>query len=143
MKDIEIDTREPIHEWFELSRAQYLTVPRSVLQSMPVEWQERFVKCLEELDDTIDWRPQSGCYWVILKDSQGRYMHDDFHDYQKGRRHIEHKPTQPIQATQYCGNCHLFADETIDADGWCEVHQESRMCDDGCEDCLSKSDHAD
>lgn len=48
-----------------------------------------------------------------------------------------------MKEDQYCGNCHLFADETIDGDGWCEVHQESRMCDDGCEDCLSKSDHAD
>lgn len=45
-----------------------------------------------------------------------------------------------LPANQYCGNCHLFADETIDGDGWCEFHQEPRMCDDGCEDCLSKSE---
>lgn len=44
-------TNEPIHEWFELSYAQYLTIPRSVLQSMPQEWQDRFVKCLEELKE--------------------------------------------------------------------------------------------
>lgn len=40
----------PIHGWFELSYANYLVVPRARLQSMPVEWQERMVACLEELD---------------------------------------------------------------------------------------------
>jgi hypothetical protein len=79
---------EPIHEWFELSYAQYLTVPRSVLQSMPKEWQDRFVKCLEELDEKIDWRPQEGCYWVKLKDDKGRYMRDPLMDYERGRRRV-------------------------------------------------------
>jgi hypothetical protein len=35
-----------VHGWFELSYAQYLTVPRSVLEAMPQEWQARFVHCL-------------------------------------------------------------------------------------------------
>ena len=82
---------EPIHEWFELTYAQYLTVPRSVLQSMPVQWQSKFVELLEELDNTIDWRPDSGCYWVRLRDSAGRFVHDPLMDYQRGRRKIEHK----------------------------------------------------
>lgn len=65
-----VEMREPIHEWFELTYAQYLTIPRSVLQSMDLEWQARFVACLEELDDTIDWRPPEGRYWVQLRDAQ-------------------------------------------------------------------------
>jgi len=77
-----------IHNWFELSYAQYLTIPRSVLQSMPTEWQERFVKCLEELDEKIDWRPKEGRYWVKLKDANGRYVKDDLMDYERGRRKI-------------------------------------------------------
>jgi len=77
-----------VHEWFELTYAQYLTVPRSVLQSMPHEWQERFVRCLCELDDAIDWRPKDGQYWVRLKDGEGRYVRDPFMDYQRGRRRI-------------------------------------------------------
>lgn len=81
----------PIHEWFGLSYAQYLTIPRSVLQSMPQEWQDAFVKCLEELDEKIDWRPQEGGYWVKLKDDKGRYINDPFMDYQRGRRKIEIK----------------------------------------------------
>jgi hypothetical protein len=82
------DDREPIHEWFELSYAHYLTIPRSVLQSMPAEWQARFVACLRELDHTIDWRPADGRYWVVLKDQHGRYRSDPLDDYERGRRRI-------------------------------------------------------
>lgn len=44
----------PIHGFFGLSYANYLVVPRAVLQSMPLEWQERFVACLRELGHTFD-----------------------------------------------------------------------------------------
>jgi hypothetical protein len=71
----------PINDWFELSYAQYLTIPRSVLQSMPIEWQRTFTKCLDDLDETIDWRPTTGRYWVKLKDEKGRYVHDQLMDY--------------------------------------------------------------
>ena len=80
-----------IHHWFELTYAQYLTIPRSVLQSMPDEWQARFVACLEELDATIDWRPPEGRYWVELRDDQGKFTHDPLKDYDRGRRHIPHR----------------------------------------------------
>jgi hypothetical protein len=79
-----------VHGWFELTYAQYLTIPRSVLQSMPEEWQTRFVALLDELDDTIDWRPGEGRYWVQLKDAQGRYVHDPLQDYERGRRRVPH-----------------------------------------------------
>lgn len=78
----------PIHDWFELSYAQYLTIPRSVLQSMPDEWQERFVKCLEELDESIDWRPEKGRYWVQLRDENGRFVPDPLQNYDRGRRQV-------------------------------------------------------
>lgn len=77
----DIEKTDRIHRWFELSYAQYLTVPRSVLRSMPDEWQDRFVTCLEELDETIDWRPKSGRYWVQLKDGKGHYTSDPFMQY--------------------------------------------------------------
>jgi hypothetical protein len=49
---------EAIHLWFGLTYANYLVVPRSVLQSMPDEWQARFVGCLREMDEAfghLDW----------------------------------------------------------------------------------------
>jgi hypothetical protein len=75
------ETDEPIHLWFELSYSQYLTVPRSVMQAMPKEWQVRMAVCLAELDETIDWRPKEGRYWVRLKDDKGRYLSDPLREY--------------------------------------------------------------
>jgi len=45
---------DPVHSWFSLSYGNYFVCQRSVLQSMPLEWQKRFVKCLEELDEAAD-----------------------------------------------------------------------------------------
>jgi len=77
---------EPIHAWFELTYAQYLTIPRSILEAMPQEWQARFVRCLEELDEAFDWRPSEGRYWVQLKDADGRYVEDPLREYRHPNR---------------------------------------------------------
>lgn len=79
---------EPIHDWFSLSYAQYLTIPRTALQSMPVEWQLRFVECLEQLDEMLDWRPKEGRYYCFLKGKDGKFMDDPLCDYERGRRRI-------------------------------------------------------
>lgn len=90
-------SESPIHNWFALSYAQYLTIPRSVLQSMPVKWQGRFVNCLNELDRLIDWRPSEGCYRVTLNLENddddgdkwwGQEIDDPLADYQRGRRRL-------------------------------------------------------
>lgn len=85
---MQIETERDIQGWFELTYAQYLTIPRSILQSMPMEWQVRFVECLDQLDDSIDWRPKEGRYWVELRDSQGKFASDPLRDYSRGRRTI-------------------------------------------------------
>lgn len=79
---------EPIHGWFGLSYASYLTLQRSVLQSMPLEWQRRFVKCLEELDEAAADLSCGSCYCVLRRDANGRFIHDPFADYERGRRRI-------------------------------------------------------
>lgn len=99
---------DAIHNWFELTYAQYLTIPRSVLQSMPDEWQQRFVQCLRELDDTIDWRPRKGRYCVELRTTfevwdedeemyvkaWGDVLDDLLQDYERGRRRIPHRGSE-------------------------------------------------
>lgn len=40
-----------IHEWFSLSRASWLTLPRVLLQEMDDEWQEKFVELLEQFNE--------------------------------------------------------------------------------------------
>ena len=82
------DIKQDMHTWFELSYAQYLTIPRSVLQSMPEDWQYKFADLLKELDNTIDWRPDEGRYWVKLKNAKGQYVHDPLMDYERGRRNV-------------------------------------------------------
>lgn len=72
---------EPVHSWFELTYAQYLTLPRSLMQEMPIKWQREFVKLLEEFDETYDWRPEKGRYWVNLKDGNGRFVEDKLRNY--------------------------------------------------------------
>lgn len=64
---------EPIHTWMGLSYSNYLVLQRTLLQSMPAGWQQRFVACLEELftaypeggDVEFEVRP---CQWVCPGD---------------------------------------------------------------------------
>lgn len=74
----------PIAEWFELSYAQFLTVPRLVMESMPVEWQGKMADLLREMDETFDWRPSNGRYWVRLKNDEGRFTEAPLGDYRRG-----------------------------------------------------------
>ena len=83
------DKHEAIHGWFSLSYANYLVFPRSVLQSMPDEWQERFVALLEQVPPRLgtDWEP-SGGYDVHAKNESGKYVSDPYSNYERGRRRL-------------------------------------------------------
>lgn len=53
-----VDDPEPIHGWFDLTYSNYLVMPRSVLQSMPQEWQAQFCTLLDEAREAfghLDW----------------------------------------------------------------------------------------
>src|ERR1700737_46041 len=54
-----------IHDHFGLSYANYLVLPRTLLQSMPEPWQARFVGMLEELNEAFRDVPQARTYTVI------------------------------------------------------------------------------
>jgi len=83
------ESDEPIHEFFELSYANYLTLPRCALQTMPFEWQRRFVALLEEMRATIDedFEPEGG-YQVNALDGDSRVTDDPYADYERGRRRL-------------------------------------------------------
>lgn len=80
---------EPIHGWFGLSYSNYLVLPRSVLQSAPIELQERITACLNELVEEFGDEP-FGQYWVRRMEG-GRFVRDAFADYERGRRKIRRK----------------------------------------------------
>lgn len=41
---------EAVHGWFGLSYANFAVLPRTLLQSMPEEWQRKFVALMDEYD---------------------------------------------------------------------------------------------
>lgn len=80
----------PIHLWFSLSYASYLVLPRSVLQSMPQDWQAHFCTLLSELGRAfghLDW-PE---YAVNARDAAGRYRRDPIPHYDRGRTILERR----------------------------------------------------
>lgn len=82
---------EGIHEWFELTYANYLVLPRSVLQSMPDEWQSSFVALLREMGnlyDGLDWPT----YAVNARGVHGRFTKDPIPHYNRGRTRVEPCP---------------------------------------------------
>jgi hypothetical protein len=69
---------EPIHDWFGLTYARYLVVPRSVLQSMPIEWQHRLVEMLNELNAAL---PVHYSYEVRRRGRAGAFSSDPLNHY--------------------------------------------------------------
>lgn len=53
-----------IHEFFGLTYSNYLVLHRSLLQSMPMEWQHKFVSLVEELNDEFSHIETAQCYKV-------------------------------------------------------------------------------
>lgn len=51
-------TDGPIHDWFGLSYCNYQVLHRTLMQSMPLDWQQRMVACLTELRDAFEHLPQ-------------------------------------------------------------------------------------
>lgn len=44
----------PVHEWFGLTYSSYAVMQRTAMEQMPIKWQERFVKLMEEVEETLD-----------------------------------------------------------------------------------------
>ncbi|MCL8016910.1 hypothetical protein [Streptomyces sp. AS02] len=56
--------RDAIHKYFGLMYANYLVLPRTLLQSMPDVWQTPFVALLKTLDEAFAHVPQAEAYKV-------------------------------------------------------------------------------
>lgn len=64
---------DPIHSHFGLTYAHWLVLPRVGLQSMPYEWQQKMVKLLEEMQESIDWLPDGVSPYVSFRDTRGKF----------------------------------------------------------------------
>lgn len=86
-------TDEPIHEYFELSYASYLVLPRSILQSMPKKWQRKTVTLLRELESEcrvqgIEWPVGGESIAVNLRGRDGKFKRDFYCSYRRGHRNV-------------------------------------------------------
>lgn len=112
----DLQDREPmdIHTFFSLSYASYLVLPRSVLQSMPIEWQHHFTSLLKDLLEACDAaginpEPRLGYRVQVVVADTSKYpecsecspshaceddvqlapaRYDPYADYQRGRRNV-------------------------------------------------------
>ena len=79
---------EAVHYWFGLSYAAYLVIPRTVLQSLSPEVQERFVALMDDIQKEIDYDDPPGGYRVLALDRRSKFTRDPLADYERGRRRI-------------------------------------------------------
>jgi hypothetical protein len=86
------EDNEPVHLWFGLTYANYLVLHRSLMQSMPVEWQRRMVRCLAEFEDAFRHIERAEQYEVRVRGADGRYRPDPVPHYNRGRTHVEPRP---------------------------------------------------
>ena len=84
------ELEEDVHGWFGLSYSSFVVLPRSILQSMPAEWQRRFVGMLREAEERYSFPEQGKTYNVLLRDDRtGRLSCDPLGQYDRGRRFVE------------------------------------------------------
>ena len=71
----------PAHQAFGQSRAAYFVVPRRTLQSMPAEWQERYVSLIAEARTYLpaDAFPQ----YQVTRLNDGKYAADPHRRYRR------------------------------------------------------------
>lgn len=56
--------------WFELSYASWLTLPRVLMEAMPVEWQDRMAALLNEYREAFPNQPDIGTRVQVTRDGK-------------------------------------------------------------------------
>jgi ferric iron reductase protein FhuF len=74
---------EPISTWFELSYASYMVLHRIILESMPIEWQKRFVSMLKEIKEEFNTDDVPTSFWVRAT-QDNKFIADPYKDYRRG-----------------------------------------------------------
>jgi hypothetical protein len=82
----EVWVEGPVHGAFGLTYASYLVWPRSIMEDMPLDWQERFVALADELNAAFCTYEPPGGYTVTAKGEGGRIVKDPFREYRRPDR---------------------------------------------------------
>nr|ELR5112630.1 hypothetical protein [Providencia stuartii] len=59
-------------DWFGLSYASFLVIPRVLMHEMPAEWQDKMAVLLHEYDETFDTSSVVNSVSVVGRDSDGK-----------------------------------------------------------------------
>lgn len=86
----------PVWHAFGVSRAAYHVVPRRTLQSMPVEWQARFVALMEEAREALP--DEAFPEYQVIRIEGGKFASDPNRRYR--RRALPLRPAGAVQASQ-------------------------------------------
>ena len=68
-------------DFFGLSYANYLVIPRAVLQAMPAEWQAKMVALIEQIEGRFAEYDGHHVYEVRLRGEGGRFEVDPLSNY--------------------------------------------------------------
>lgn len=79
----------PVHLYFELTYSSYLVLERTLLQSLPHEWQERFVELMREAEELTTWLPERHYQVNEVARSGGRFVRRTLPAYRHGPRSLE------------------------------------------------------
>ena len=73
----------PVHEYFGLTYASYLVLPRRAIQSMSWQWQEKFTKLMHEYEEDLGhvYDEEGPVYSVTRKNRSGRFIRDPLAQY--------------------------------------------------------------
>jgi hypothetical protein len=88
-----------VSSFFSLSYANYLTVPRVLMEAMPIDWQRRFCALVGEMQEVFDYWAHdelNATYDVRLRGADGRYQRDPLSEYRRPNRdYIESLKRRP------------------------------------------------
>lgn len=73
--------------WANAKYSNYLLIQRSLLQSMPLEWQEKLIELLKDMERHFG-RKSNGQFVVLRMGKERKYVPDPLADYDNGARII-------------------------------------------------------
>lgn len=66
-----------LNEWFALTYAQFVVMPRVIMQEMPDIWQNKMIQLLDELDETFDYFPANGNAYFVRVEKSVEWPYED------------------------------------------------------------------
>jgi hypothetical protein len=89
---------EALHDWFGLSYASWLTLPRSLMYVMPDDWQQRMAQLLNEFNESFTVEDPEKMFDVVLTTLDGEPLETtpDWLNY----RHLDHAAINELRTKQ-------------------------------------------